>query len=197
VSAFANKDNKNGKHPDDPDPQDKPLIKTILAQRDDDQLNTDNPKDELNAWQPIIKTEDPPKRQLTSIEHVKRMSDEYGVDIGLLGSYLYPRGWFRVVDDLFYDLRGADLVITDVREDIGRLVVQFNTEDPEAELRAWRAINRASAEARCACEDCGIRGRFGVHGKNKRIGVLCADCLKKQEPEKAEPTRTGTWLDYF
>lgn len=180
MSAFANKDNKNGKHPDDPDPQDKPLIKTILAQRHDDQDN-----------------QEPPKRQLTSVEHVQRMGEEYKVDIGLLGSYLYPRGWFRVVDDLFYDLRGADLVITDVREDIGRLIVQFNPEDPEAELRAWRAIDKASSEARCTCEDCGIRGRFGVHGKNKRIGVLCADCLKKQEPEKADLTRTGTWLDYF
>ncbi len=180
MSAFANKDNKNGKHPNDPDPADKPIIKTILVQRDDDQEN-----------------QEPPKRALTSIEHVKRMSDEYGVDIGLLGSYLYPRGWFRIVDDMFYDLRGADLVILDVRDDIGRLVVLFNTEDPEAELRAWRAIDRASNEARVTCEDCGIRGRFGIHGKNKRIGVLCADCLKKQEPEKAEPARTGTWLDYF
>lgn len=130
-----------------------------------------------------------------SIEHIRKLCEECGLGIGLLGSYLYPPGWAGIISDMTYDLKGCDLVLTEIKDELGRLVVQFNTEDPALENKAWRAINEASIRTKYTCEDCGKKGRLALYGKS-RVGVLCEACAKKNDKKPASQ-RTGTWLDYF
>lgn len=137
----------------------------------------------------------PPLQTFHSVEHIRKLCEDYGLDIGLLGSYLYPRGWAGIISDMTYDLKGCVLVLTEVKDELGRLVVQFNTEDPAGENKAWRAINEASIRTKYTCEDCGNKGRLALHGKS-RVGVLCDVCAKKND-KKTASQRTGTWLDNF
>lgn len=155
-------------------------------QRDNNQIQRqDNP----------VSGDKPPERAFHSVEHIRKLCEDYGLGIGLLGSYLYPRGWAEIISDMVYDLKGCDLVLTEVKDELGRLVVQFNTEHSVVENKAWRAINEASIRTKYTCEDCGKRGRLALHGKS-RVGVLCDACAKKNDKKPASQ-RTGTWLDYF
>lgn len=136
-----------------------------------------------------------PERCFNSNDHIKGLCEDCKVDLGLLGCYLYPKGWREVIEDLVREFRGCDLVITELREELGRLEMHFNTKDAAVETKVWRAINEARIRAKYTCEDCGKKGRLALHGKS-RVGVLCDECAKKND-KKAASQRTGTWLDYF
>lgn len=139
----------------------------------------------------------PPELVFHSISHITKLCEDCGVSLGLLGNYHYPQGWRIVVEDLIRDLKGCDITITEVMEHFGRMVVRFNTQDPEVELKAWRAINEADIRASHTCEMCGEKGTLAVH-RNLQAGVLCGSCKDKYVDKKSGSSkRTGTWLDNF
>ena len=139
----------------------------------------------------------PPEQVFRSIQHITKLCEDCSVNIGLLGNYNYPKGWCVVVEDLIRELRGFDITITEVMEHFGRLVVRFNTEDQQVEIKAWRAINEADIRASHTCEMCGEKGTLAVH-RNFQAGVLCGSCKDKFVDKKSGSSkRTGTWLDYF
>jgi hypothetical protein len=141
--------------------------------------------------------ENPPDQVFHSINHITALCQDCRVEIGIMGNFLYSKGWREVVDDLIRELKDCNITITEVKEHFGRLVVRFMTDDQQVEIKAWRAVNVADITASRTCEMCGGRGTLGVH-RNHMVGVLCDNCKDKHSDRNlGRPKRTGTWLDQF
>ncbi len=132
-----------------------------------------------------------------SMHHITKLCEESGVEMRLIGNYIYPIGWREVIKDLIFDLRECGTTITEVTEHFGRLLVGFKTDDKQAEVKVWRALNLADIRATHTCEICGGKGILGVQ-RNYMVSVLCDSCKNKRSDKKTDRTkRTGTWLDHF
>lgn len=141
--------------------------------------------------------ENPPNQVFHSINHITALCQDCRVEIGIMGNFLYSKGWREVVEDLIRELKDCNITITEVMEHFGRLVVRFMTDDQQVEIKAWRAVNVADITASRTCEMCGGRGTLGVH-RNHMVGVLCDSCKDKHSDRNlGRPKRTGTWLDQF
>jgi hypothetical protein len=142
-------------------------------------------------------SENPPDQVFHSINHITSLCQDCRVEIGIMGNFLYSKGWREVVEDLIHELKDCNITITEVKEHFGRLVVRFMTDDQQVEIKAWRAVNVADITASRTCEMCGGRGTLGVY-RNQMVGVLCDSCKDKHSDRNlGRPKRTGTWLDQY
>lgn len=148
-----------------------------------------------------VKVEDsndnPPDQVFHSINHITALCQDCRVEIGIMGNFLYSKGWREVVEDLIRELKDCNITITEVMEHFGRLVVRFMTDDQQVEIKAWRAVNQADIRASRTCEVCGGKGTLGLH-RSRMVDVLCDKCKDKLTGKKSDAAkRTGTWLDQF
>lgn len=141
--------------------------------------------------------ENPPEQVFHSINHITALCQDCRVEIGIMGNFLYSKGWREIVEDLIRELKDCNITITEVMEHFGRLVVRFTTDDQQVEIKAWRAISQADIRASRTCEVCGGKGTLGLH-RSRMVDVLCDKCKDKLTGKKSDASkRTGTWLDQF
>jgi hypothetical protein len=142
-------------------------------------------------------SENPPDQVFHSINHITSLCQDCRIEIGIMGNFLYSKGWREVVEDLIRELKDCNITITEVMEHFGRLVVRFTTDDQQVEIKAWRAISQADIRASRTCEVCGGKGTLGLH-RSRMVDVLCDNCKDKLNGKKSDASkRTGTWLDQF